>query len=104
MTRPSRSTSATSSRRRGIYLDSLGWVYYRLNKLDKAEENLRAASVLNPDDATVEEHLGDLFEKKGDLALARTSWKRALTLKPEEDVKRRLDEKLQKTEGRDARK
>src|ERR1019366_3574454 len=75
-----------------------------LNKLDKAEENLRAASVLNPDDATVEEHLGDLFEKKGDLPLARTSWKRALTLKPDEDVKRRLDEKLQKTEGRDARK
>jgi tetratricopeptide (TPR) repeat protein len=88
----------------GAYLDSLGWVYYRLNKLDKAEENLRAASVLNPDDATVEEHLGDLFEKKGDLPLARTSWKRALTLKPDEDVKRRLDEKLQKTEGRDARK
>ncbi len=88
----------------GAYLDSLGWVYYRLNKLDKAEENLRAAAVLNPDDATVEEHLGDLFEKKGDLALARTSWKRALTLKPDEDVKRRLDEKLQKTEGRDAQK
>lgn len=88
----------------GAYLDSLGWVYYRLNKLDKAEENLRAAAFLNPDDATVEEHLGDLFEKKGDLALARTSWKRALTLKPDEDVKRRLDEKLQKTEGRDARK
>jgi tetratricopeptide (TPR) repeat protein len=88
----------------GAYLDSLGWVYYRLNKLDKAEENLRAAAVLNPDDATVEEHLGDLFEKKGDLALARTSWKRALTLKPDEDVKRRLDEKLQKTEGRAAQK
>jgi tetratricopeptide (TPR) repeat protein len=88
----------------GAYLDSLGWVYYRLNKLDKAEENLRAAAVLNPDDATVEEHLGDLFEKKGDLALARTSWKRALTLKPDEDVKRRLDEKLQKTEGRAASK
>ena len=88
----------------GAYLDSLGWVYYRLNKLDKAEENLRAAEVLNPDDATVEEHLGDLFERKGDLALARSTWKRALTLKPDEDVKRRLDEKLQKTEGRAAQK
>ena len=55
----------------GAYLDSLGWVYYRLDKLDKAEKNLRAAAVLNPDDATVEEHLGDLFEKKGDLAHAR---------------------------------
>lgn len=84
----------------GAYLDSLGWVYFQLNKLDKAEENLRAAAVLNPDDATVEEHLGDLLEKKGDLPGARESWARALTLKPEGDVKRRLDDKLQKTDAK----
>jgi Flp pilus assembly protein TadD len=82
----------------GAYLDSLGWVYFRLNKLDKAEENLRAASTLNPDDATVEEHLGDLWEKKGDLAKARESWKRALTLKPEPENRQRLEEKIRKTE------
>ena len=35
---------------------------------------------------------------------ARVSWKRALTLKPEEDVKHRLDDKLQKTAGLDERK
>ncbi len=86
----------------GAYLDSLGWVYFRLNKLDKAEENLVVASTLNPDDATVEEHLGDLWEKKGDLAKARESWKRALTLKPEPENKRRLEDKLRKTESADA--
>ena len=59
---------------------------------------------LMADVMTVEEHLGDLFEKKGDFRGARQSWKRALTLKPDEDIKHRLDEKLQKTEGRDARK
>jgi tetratricopeptide (TPR) repeat protein len=88
----------------GAYLDSLGWVYFRLNRLDKAEENLVAASSLNPDDATVEEHLGDLWEKKGDPKKARESWKRALTLKPEPEVKRRLEEKLRKTENLDAKK
>ncbi len=88
----------------GAYLDSLGWVYFRLNKLDKAEENLRAASSLNPDDATVEEHLGDLWEKKGDLEKARDSWKRALTLKPETENKLRLEEKLRKTDSADAKK
>lgn len=88
----------------GAYLDSLGWVYFRLNKLDKAEENLLAASTLNPDDATVEEHLGDLWEKKGDLAKARESWKRALTLKPDPENKLRLEEKLRKTETSDAKK
>ncbi len=88
----------------GAYLDSLGWVYFRLNRLDKAEENLRAASSLNPDDATVEEHLGDLWEKKGDLEKARDSWKRALTLKPEPENKLRLEEKLRKTDSADAKK
>jgi tetratricopeptide (TPR) repeat protein len=88
----------------GAYLDSLGWVYFRLGKLDKAEENLRIASTLNPDDATVEEHLGDLWHKKGDLARARESWRRALTLKPDAENKVRLDEKLKKTEGPEAKK
>jgi tetratricopeptide (TPR) repeat protein len=88
----------------GAYLDSLGWVYFRIGKLDKAEENLVAASTLNPDDATVEEHLGDLWEKKGDLAKARESWKRALTLKPEPENKRRLEEKLRKTDHLETRK
>jgi tetratricopeptide (TPR) repeat protein len=88
----------------GAYLDSLGWVYFRLNKLDKAEENLLAASTLNPEDATVEEHLGDLWEKKGDVSKARGSWKRALTLKPDPENRIRLEEKLRKTETSDAKK
>jgi len=88
----------------GAYLDSLGWVYFRIGKLDKAEENLLVASTLNPDDATVEEHLGDLWEKKGELAKARESWKRALTLKPDPENKVRLEEKLRKTESSDAKK
>jgi tetratricopeptide (TPR) repeat protein len=83
----------------GAYLDSLGWVYFRMNRLDKAEENLVAASALNPDDATVEEHLGDLWEKKGEVVKARESWNRALTLKPEPDNKKRLEEKLTKTDN-----
>ena len=88
----------------GAYLDSLGWVYFRIGKLDKAEENLLAASTLNPDDATVEEHLGDLWEKKGDVPKARESWKRALTLKPDPENKIRLEEKLRKTESSDEKK
>ncbi|MGA7990150.1 MAG: tetratricopeptide repeat protein [Thermoanaerobaculia bacterium] len=88
----------------GAYLDSLGWVYFRIGRLDKAEENLVAASTLNPDDATVEEHLGDLWEKKGDLARARESWKRALTLKPETENKSRLEDKLRKTDHLESKK
>lgn len=82
----------------GAYLDSLGWVYYQLNQLDRAEENLRAAATLNPDDATIEEHMGDVFEKRGDISRARASWKRALTLKPDDGGKK-LEAKLKRTNG-----
>jgi tetratricopeptide (TPR) repeat protein len=83
----------------GAYLDSLGWVYFQMNKLDKAEGYLKAASALNPDDPTVTEHLGDLLEKQGDVQQARELWKRALTLKPDDGGKK-LEEKLKRTENR----
>jgi tetratricopeptide (TPR) repeat protein len=86
----------------GAYLDSLGWVYYQLNQLDRAEENLKAAATLNPDDATTQEHLGDLFERRGDVDQARKLWQRALTLKPDDGKK--IEEKLRRTESRATRK
>lgn len=82
----------------GAYLDSLGWAYYQLGKLDLAEKNLQEAAELNPDDPTIEEHLGDLFEKRGAMDKARAHWKRALTLKPEDGGKK-LEERLRRTGG-----
>jgi tetratricopeptide (TPR) repeat protein len=83
----------------GAYLDSLGWVYFQMNKLDQAESYLQAASALNPDDPTVTEHLGDLRERQGKLQKARDLWKRALALKPDDGGKK-LAEKLKRTEAR----
>ena len=82
----------------GAYLDSLGWAYFQLGNLDLAARNLREASELNPDDPTIEEHLGDLCEKQGEVGKARDHWKKALTLKPEDGGKK-LEEKLRRTEG-----
>jgi tetratricopeptide (TPR) repeat protein len=82
----------------GAYLDSLGWAYYQLGKLDLARKNLQAAFELSPDDPTIEEHLGDLCEKLGEVEKARAHWKRALTLKPEDGGKK-LEEKLRRTGG-----
>ena len=66
------------------YLDSLGWVYFRLGRLDEAERHLLTAKRLSPDDPTIEDHLGDLAEKQGDLEKARERWTRALALDPED--------------------
>ncbi len=70
--------------RNGAYLDSLGWVYFRLGRLEKADSYLSAARQQDPDDPTIEEHLGDLSERQGDVRKAAAHWERALELKHEE--------------------
>ena len=62
----------------GAYLDSLGWAYFKLGKYDQAEENLNKAAVHMGSDPTVQEHLGDLYQKTGRLKLAASHWDRAV--------------------------
>jgi len=62
----------------GAYLDSLGWAYFKLGNYDLAEENLRKAADKTPNDATVQDHLAELYAKTGRLKLAATHWERAL--------------------------
>lgn len=62
----------------GAYLDSLGWAYYRLGKYELAEDNLMKASQRLGTDPTVQDHLGDLYQKTGRLKLAAAHWERAV--------------------------
>ena len=62
----------------GAYLDSLGWAYFKLGKYDLAEENLTKASLRMGSDPTVQDHLGDLYQKTGRLKLAAVHWERAV--------------------------
>jgi tetratricopeptide (TPR) repeat protein len=71
--------------RNGAYVDSLGWVYFRMGRYDLAEEHLLDAAELVPDDATIQEHLGDLFVRKGQLERALDRYDQALKLEPEDE-------------------
>ncbi|HEY2116883.1 MAG TPA: tetratricopeptide repeat protein [Candidatus Angelobacter sp.] len=62
----------------GAYLDSLGWVYFKLGNYDQAEENLRRAADKSPNDATVQDHLGELYARTNRFKLAAAHWERAL--------------------------
>ena len=62
----------------GAYLDSIGWAYYRLEKYDLAEDYLLRAVSRVSRDATIREHLGDLYFKTGRLHEAAAEWERAL--------------------------
>ncbi len=61
------------------YLDSLGWAYFKMGQYPLAEENLRKASERVSTDATVHDHLGELYEKTGRLRLAVAQWDQSLS-------------------------
>jgi tetratricopeptide (TPR) repeat protein len=63
----------------GAYLDSLGWAYFRLGKYESAEDTLIKASQRIGTDPTVQDHLGDLYQKTGRLKLAAAHWEQALS-------------------------
>lgn len=60
------------------YLDSLGWVHYRLGDLDQAEYWLRRAVSLGGGDGTVLAHLGEVLLRRGQTEEARILLRQAL--------------------------
>jgi len=62
-------------------IDSLGWVQYRLGRLDEARVNLDRAYTLFPD-AEVAAHLGEVMWMQGDKTAASRLWRKALEAQP----------------------
>ena len=58
----------------GAYLDSLGWVHFRLNRLDLAADELRQAVLKSGNDATVHDHLAEVYAKQGKMKEAIQQW------------------------------
>ena len=61
------------------YLDSLGWVLFKRGKAKEAIEPLRKAieNLEGRDDATIPEHLGDVYFEIKDRARAKELWEKA---------------------------
>ena len=80
----------------GAYLDSLGWVYYKQNRLDRAEEYLKKAIIFVNSDSSIHDHLGDLYYKTKRYDEARTEWNKSIQLSTEQEeidkVKKKLDD------------
>ena len=55
-------------------MDSLGWVYYRMDQLDNAEQQLSRSVQLMSKDPTIHDHLGDVYFKEGKLKEAIAQW------------------------------
>ena len=77
-------------------MDSLGWAMYVMGEYDNAVEHLEKAVEAAPADATINEHLGDVYWQVGRTNEARFQWERALTLDPEEDQRKAILAKLER--------
>jgi Tfp pilus assembly protein PilF len=95
----------------GAYLDSLGWAYYKQNKLDEAELTLRKALERESHDPTIRAHLGDVLAKQGRMELAVVEWEkslnewhRSLPADLEEDKVAEVEKKLSQYKHRVAQK
>jgi tetratricopeptide (TPR) repeat protein len=60
------------------FLDSMGWVDYRLNRLDDAERELTHSIQIEAKDPTIHDHLGDVYFKEGKLKEAIAQWQSSL--------------------------
>lgn len=65
-------------------LDSMGWVLYRLGRLDEAVGYLRRALALQ-NDPEIAAHLGEVLWVMGDKKTAREVWETALKATPTDD-------------------
>lgn len=64
----------------GAFLDTIGWVYYKMGKYETALEYILKSISVRDTSAEVMEHLGDVYDKLGQPELARQYWQKALTL------------------------
>jgi tetratricopeptide (TPR) repeat protein len=88
----------------GAYLDSLGWAYFRQDKLDLAEEYLSKAVKFSGGDATVNDHIGDLYFKTKRFEQAKAAWTKCVQLSNDPDEIAKVKKKLDDLKGKIAKK
>jgi Flp pilus assembly protein TadD len=62
----------------GAYVDSMGWVEFRLGRLADARRLLEQAVQMTHGDPTVREHLGDVYKSLDLTGMARDQYRLAL--------------------------
>ena len=78
----------------GSYLDSLGWAYFKADKLDLAEANLKRAADQLTTNSVIQDHYGDLLFKRGRYDEAIAAWTRALSGDGDSIDRRAIDKKI----------
>ena len=76
------------------YLDSLAWVLFKLNRPGEAlPQALKAVEFSEEPDATVYDHLGDIYAALNQIEKAHEAWKKSVSLEANDEVKKKLEGK-----------
>jgi tetratricopeptide (TPR) repeat protein len=85
--------AVASQPQNGAYLDTMGWIYYKLGNYDLALKYVKDSLANRENSPVVVEHLGDIYLKLGDSAQAVTFWRRAIEMNGDRE---RLEKKIEK--------
>ncbi len=78
----------------GSYLDSLGWAYFKADKLDLAEASLKQAADRQVTNSVIQDHYGQVLFKLGRYDQAIAAWTRALAGDGDSIDRKDLDQKI----------
>jgi len=88
----------------GSYLDSLGWAYYKSDKLDLARENLERAAGQQRSNSVIQDHYGDVLFKLSRFDDAIAAWTRALAGDNDSIDRSSIDKKIKSAKQKLGRK
>mgnify|MGYP001598572340 FL=1 len=82
------------------YQDSIGWIYFKQNRLSEALLHLHFAEQVSGDrdqeDPVIFEHLGDVYSNKGDLVKAEFYLNQAYKITKDPEESQKINAKLKK--------
>jgi tetratricopeptide (TPR) repeat protein len=74
------------------FLDSMGWVLFKQNHPKEALDYiLRAAELTKEPDATLYDHLGDIYAALNEMDKARDAWRKSLAAEKSDAVQKKLE-------------
>jgi len=73
------------------YLDSLGWVLFKSDQPQEAVDYvLQAVELSEEPDATLYDHLGDIYAALKQPDKAREAWQKSLTVEPNDEIQKKM--------------
>ena len=82
------------------YLDTLGWALFKQGRTDEAAEPLGKAATMLTGNSVIQDHHGDLLDKRGQTTDAIAAWERALAGDGEQIDRAAIEKKIKSARGR----